>query len=106
MRKMPLNIRFQEIRFPEDCEDFFSCIISSSKIDNYIILNSNLKTDSYNSELDQSDTEFDPYHKYKNECGNNKDIQSIGEEYIEVESNEVDFPLDRLTFKKIRREST
>ena len=55
--------------------------------------NSYLQTSSYNSELYQSDTKFDSY----NECENDKDIESLGEEYIEVESNEEDFPFDTLS---------
>ena len=55
---------------------------------------SNLKTDSCNSELGQSDVEFASYNKCENEYDNKEDIESIGEEYIEVESNEDDFPFD------------
>ena len=43
--------------------------------------NSNLQTHSYNNEIDQTDIEFDSY----NECENDEDIESIDQEYMEVE---------------------
>ena len=61
----------------------------------------NLKTDSYNSESDQSDAEFDSYNESENECENDEDIECIGEEYIEVESNEDDFPFDTLNLEDL-----
>ena len=57
----------------------------------------NLKTDSYNSESDQSDAEFES----ENECENDEDIECIGEEHIEVESNENDFPFDTLNLEDL-----
>ena len=54
-----------------------------------LLPNSNLEMDRYNSELDQSDTEFDFYK------------ESIGEEYIEVESNEDDFPFNTLSLEDL-----
>ena len=55
--------------------------------------NSYLQTNSYNSALYQSDTKFDSY----NECEKDEYIESLGEEYIEVELNEEDFPFDTLS---------
>ena len=66
-----------------------------------LLPNSNLEMDRYNSELDQSDTEFDFYKECENESENGKDIESIGEEYIEVESNEDDFPFNTLSLKDL-----
>ena len=63
--------------------------------------NSNLEMDMYNSELDQSDTEFDFYKECENESENGKDIESIGEEYTEVESNEDDFPFNTLSLEDL-----
>ena len=63
--------------------------------------NSNLETDRYNSKLDQFDTEFDSYNECENESENDEDIESIGEEYIEVESNEDDFPFDTLSLEDL-----
>ena len=66
-----------------------------------LLPNSNLEMDRYNSELDQSDTEFDFYKECENESENGKDIESIGEEYIEVESNEDDFPFNTLSLEDL-----
>lgn len=52
---------------------------------------SNLKTDSCNSELGQSDVEFASYNKCENEYDNKEDIESIGEEYIEVDQMKMIF---------------
>ena len=66
-----------------------------------LLPNSNLEMDRYNNELDQSDTEFDFYKECENESENGKDIESIGEEYIEVESNEDDFPSNTLSLEDL-----
>ena len=66
-----------------------------------LLPNSNLEMDRYNSELDQSDTEFDFYKECENESENGKDIESIGEEYIEVESNEDDFLFNTLSLEDL-----
>ena len=63
--------------------------------------NSKLETDRYNSELDQSDTELDSYNECGNESENDEDIENIGKEYIEVESNEDDFPFDTLSLEDL-----
>ena len=59
--------------------------------------NSYLQTNSYNSALYQSDTKFDSYNECENECEKDEYIESLGEEYIDVESNEEDFPFDTLS---------
>ena len=38
---------------------------------------SNLETDSYNSELDQSNTECDSCKECENECENDKDMEGM-----------------------------
>ena len=60
--------------------------------------NSNLQTDSYINEIDQTNIEFDSY----NECENDEDIESIDEEYMEVESDEDDFQFDKLNLEDLR----
>ena len=77
---------------------FFSCISSSNTP---LFSNSNLKTDSYNNEFDQSDTEFDSCNDCENEFENDEDIESIGKEYIEVKSIENDFCFDTLSLKDL-----
>ena len=59
--------------------------------------NSNLQTDSYNNEIDQTDIEFNSY----NECENDEDIESIDEEYMEVESDEDEFQFDKLNLEDL-----
>ena len=80
---------------------FLAASALQTKLMTPLFPNSNLETDRYNSELDQSDTEFNSYNECKNESENDEDIESIGEEYIEVEPNEDDFPFDTLSLEDL-----
>ena len=76
---------------------FLAASALQTKLMTPLFPNSNLQTDSYNNEVDQTDIEFDSY----NECENDEDIESIDEEYMEVESDEVDFQFDKLNLEDL-----
>ena len=80
--------------------DFLAATALQTKLMTPLFPNSNLETDSYNSELDQSDTECDSYKEYENECENDEDIGSIVEEYIEGESKD-NFRFDTLSLEDL-----
>lgn len=80
---------------------FLAASALQTKLITPLFSNSNLKTDSYNNEFDQSDTEFDSCNDCENEFENDEDIESIGNEYIEVESVEDDFCFDTLSLKDL-----
>ena len=77
---------------------FLAASALQTKLMTPLFPNSNLQTDSYNNEIDQTDIEFDSY----NECENDEDIESIDEEYMEVESDEDDFQFDKLNLEDLK----